>query len=117
LFCEEAVAAAEIEDMFPRLWGEESDDIGGEIGDEAAIGGVGIGVPGLAGLALGGGVDWRHGVIVRLRRRGCEEHKNFRGGDKRCGLCECRVSKFLILVFRVDVFCGGAYWRKIFLWR
>jgi len=47
LLGEGAVAAAEIEDGFAGLWGEEIDYRGGEVGYEAAVGGVGVGVPGL----------------------------------------------------------------------
>ena len=68
LFGEGAVAAAEIQDVFAGLGGEESDDVGGEGGDEAAVGGVGFGVPGLAGFGLGScvrGGRGRHEDIVR----------------------------------------------------
>ena len=50
LFGEGSVAAAEVEDLFAGLGVEEGDDFGGEVGDEAAVGGVGFGVPGLAGF-------------------------------------------------------------------
>ena len=50
LFGEGSVAAAEVEDLFAGLGVEERDYAGGEVGDEAAVGGVGLGVPGLAGL-------------------------------------------------------------------
>jgi hypothetical protein len=61
LFGEGSVAAAEIEDLFAGLGVQEFNDSGGEVGDEAAVGGVGIGVPGLACSC------WRgHGGIVSL---------------------------------------------------
>jgi hypothetical protein len=52
LFGEGAVAAAEVEDLLTGLWREESNDIRGEVGDEAAVGGVGFGVPGLTGFLI-----------------------------------------------------------------
>ena len=45
LFGEGAVAAAEIEDGLTGLGVEQIDDPAGEVGDEAAVGGVGFGVP------------------------------------------------------------------------
>ena len=63
LFGEGSVSAAEVEDLFAGLGVEEGDDFGGEIGDEAAVGGVGFGVPGLAGLLCA------HGFIVLLEVR------------------------------------------------
>jgi hypothetical protein len=75
LFGEGAIAAAEIEDLFAGLGVEEGDYVGGEGGYEAAVGGVGFGVPGLAGLLIGGGGV--HGSIVCLSREVREEDKNF----------------------------------------
>src|SRR5439155_27273401 len=76
LFGEGAVAAAEVEDLFSGLRVEKGDDVGGEGGDEAAVCGVGFGVPGLAGLCCGfwGG---EHGDIVCLSREMREVDKNF----------------------------------------
>ncbi len=48
MFGQGAVAAADVEDVFAGYGREEIDDSGGESGDEAAVGGVGRGVPGLA---------------------------------------------------------------------
>ena len=75
LLGEGAVAAAEVEDVFAGLRGEESDDTGGEGGDESAVGGVGFGVPGLAGGGDGLGFGGRHGFIVRCRARICQLDK------------------------------------------
>jgi hypothetical protein len=79
LLGESAVAAAEVEDVFAGLWGEESDDVSGERGDEAAVGGVGFGVPGLRGLGAGGvwGDGGVHNIIVHLEKQVREEDKNF----------------------------------------
>jgi len=44
---EDAVTAAEIEDAFAGLRGEEIEDGSAEVGDEAGVAGVGFGVPGL----------------------------------------------------------------------
>ena len=71
--------------MFAGLRGEEIDDVGGERGDEAAVGGVGFGVPGLLGpgpgpgLGAGGvrGDGGVHRIIVRLETEIREEHKKF----------------------------------------
>ena len=76
LLGEGSVATAEIENLFARLWGEESDHVGGESGDEAAVGGVGFGVPGLAGDGLSGISVSRHRVIVRHGESFDEEDKN-----------------------------------------
>ena len=51
---EDAVTASEIEDAFAGLRGEEIEDGGAEVGDEAGVAGVGFGVPGLG-----------HGDILR----------------------------------------------------
>jgi hypothetical protein len=76
---ESAVAASEVEDVFAGLWGEESDDVSGESGDEAAVGGVGFGVPGLRGPGVGGGWGYGgvHRIIVHLEKQIREEDKNF----------------------------------------
>ncbi len=72
LFGEGSVAAAEVEDLFAWLRVQEFNDSGGEVGDEAAVGGVGFGVPGLACSC------WRgHGCIVSFVRAMREEDKNF----------------------------------------
>jgi hypothetical protein len=73
LFSEGAVAAAEVEDLFAGLGVQKGDNIGGEGGDEAAVGGVGFGVPGLAGL-----VTRVHRIIVPRVMEICEQDKNFR---------------------------------------
>ena len=70
---EGTVAAADIEDVLAGLRGEESDDTGGEIGDEAAVDGVGCGVPGLAFDGMGGsgceGLSIFHILNLRASRR------------------------------------------------
>lgn len=48
LLGQSAVAAAHVQDVFSRLRGKERDNAGGEGGDEAAVGGISIRVPGLA---------------------------------------------------------------------
>lgn len=54
LFGEGSVAAAYVEDVLAGLGIEQADDPGGEGGYEAAVGGVGGGVPGLSGGGRGG---------------------------------------------------------------
>jgi len=71
LFGEDTVAAAEVHDLFAGLRCKESYDGGGEVGDEASVGCVGFGVPGLAGFRGG------HGSIVHLPAEKCEDDKNF----------------------------------------
>ena len=88
LFGKGAVAAAEVEDLFSGLGVQEGDDVGGEGGDEAAVGGVGFGVPGLAGFGSGG-----HALIVRLSREMREEDKNLQKMDKRQGCKSVADSK------------------------
>jgi hypothetical protein len=85
LLGEGAVATAQVEYSFAWLWVEECDDIGGESGDEAAVGGVGFGVPGLAGLGLRGGLVCAHKWIVCCCERMREEDKNLQKLDKRQG--------------------------------
>ena len=75
---EKAATTAEIQDLFAGLGVEEGEYVGGEGGDEAAIGGVGFGVPGLAGFGCGG-----HRCIVRLSGDMREEDKNLQNLDKR----------------------------------
>ena len=61
LFGEGSIAAAKVEYVLAGLGIEEGYDFGGEVGDEAAVGGVGFGVPGLTGFPV-----VAHGAIVRL---------------------------------------------------
>ena len=57
-FGESAVAAADVEDALPGLGVEQGDDGGGEVGDEAAVPGVAIGLPALAGFVGVGKGGW-----------------------------------------------------------
>ncbi len=80
LLGEGSVTTAEIEDALAGLRVEEGDDSGGEVGDEASVGGVGVCVPDLAGGA--GWSDGRGGLllhvsIVRMEAGKCQQNLLF----------------------------------------